>query len=629
MARPTDHVVIGIDFGTTFSGFVHNDRVAVSYSAKPDAPDDIKVIKSWPGGNNVLHDKVPSEITYGVMPRLADERKVLEDDAGDSQHNKLNTITPTRKRKADDAFDLSVFKTPTSTRKANASGTKDNAQMRWGFEVRTDESRLSCLKLLLDPDQSLPEFVSLDSIKQQLATSEKNVSSAVADYLRALFDHTKEMLQRQYGELFVSTISFRVVLTVPAVWSDAAKDATLKAAKTAGMGENIITISEPEAAAVYALQSIQHNRLSVGQNFTVIDAGGGTVDLITYAIRQLTPLRLEEVARGTGECCGAVFLNTAFEKWVQKKIGNKAFHSLRLDHPKTWLTASQFFEDYVKRKFDPASDESWSIPLPGLDQNPAAGLEGGYLFMSASDVESIFEPILGKVISLVDRQIRSVQDLGETVSALILVGGFGQSACLAKCLHWQISKSSPSIGVLQPLNAWTAVVRGAVLRGLEGQELVLSRKARRHYGIAASQDFDERIHSADVKYWDHFQQCWKAKDQMQWYIKKGETVPSDEPILFSFYRCFSMAFNKHASNELIVCEDDDAPSQLNARTRTICVMQSDLTDVPAPKWHQKHGLNGPYKRLNYKLGMQIESGGLSFDLRVDDVTYGKVTTTFD
>jgi len=47
------------------------------------------------------------------------------------------------------------------------------------------------------------------------------------------------------------------VLTVPAVWSDAAKVATLQAAERAGMGSryDMQMISEPEAATLYALQT--------------------------------------------------------------------------------------------------------------------------------------------------------------------------------------------------------------------------------------------------------------------------------------------------------------------------------------------------------------------------------------
>lgn len=64
------------------------------------------------------------------------------------------------------------------------------------------------------------------------------------------------------------------VLTVPAVWSDSAKNATLQAAERAGMGNRheLKLISEPEAAAIYTLKAIQPNYLKVGDNFVVCDA---------------------------------------------------------------------------------------------------------------------------------------------------------------------------------------------------------------------------------------------------------------------------------------------------------------------------------------------------------------------
>lgn len=37
--QPEDRIVVGIDFGTTMSG------VAFAYSAKPEAPDDMHVVK--------------------------------------------------------------------------------------------------------------------------------------------------------------------------------------------------------------------------------------------------------------------------------------------------------------------------------------------------------------------------------------------------------------------------------------------------------------------------------------------------------------------------------------------------------------------------------------------------------
>jgi hypothetical protein len=109
----------------------------------------------------------------------------------------------------------------------------------------------------------------------QLRKYDKTVMEAVSDYLAQIYKHTMETLTRRYGETFMSLTKVQFVLTVPAVWSDSAKDATLKAAEKAGMGKRheLQLISEPEAAAVYTLKAIQPNHLQIGDNFIVCDAG--------------------------------------------------------------------------------------------------------------------------------------------------------------------------------------------------------------------------------------------------------------------------------------------------------------------------------------------------------------------
>lgn len=105
--------------------------------------------------------------------------------------------------------------------------------MKRGFQVGADEQRIRCLKLLLDPDQNILRFVSYNDIEKQLALSQKNAKAVVAEYLGALFSHAQQVLIDRYGELFVATTKQQIVLTVPAVWSDAAKNKTLKAAEAA------------------------------------------------------------------------------------------------------------------------------------------------------------------------------------------------------------------------------------------------------------------------------------------------------------------------------------------------------------------------------------------------------------
>lgn len=43
-----DRLIVGVDFGTTFSG------VAAAYSA---TPDDVDIVKSWPGGNGMHNER--------------------------------------------------------------------------------------------------------------------------------------------------------------------------------------------------------------------------------------------------------------------------------------------------------------------------------------------------------------------------------------------------------------------------------------------------------------------------------------------------------------------------------------------------------------------------------------------
>lgn len=169
-------------------------------------------------------------------------------------------------------------------------------QPRWGFQLRPEEERLRCIKLMLDSRQELPNYVSQSDLRDQLQRKGKDARTVVADYLTELWEHAKEVLKRRWP--FMATSRVDVILTVPAVWSDAAKDATLTAAKRAGMGNNITLISEPEAAAVYTLKSMQPTHLRVGHNYIVCDAGGGTVDIIAFEIKQVTPLRMVESAEG-------------------------------------------------------------------------------------------------------------------------------------------------------------------------------------------------------------------------------------------------------------------------------------------------------------------------------------------
>ena len=83
-------------------------------------------------------------------------------------------------------------------------------------------------------------------------------------------------------------------------------------------------ISEPEAAALYALNALDPHGLKIGDTFMICDAGGGTVDLITYKVSSLKPiLKLAEASPGSGSLCGSSFLNRGFQEFLENKLGSE------------------------------------------------------------------------------------------------------------------------------------------------------------------------------------------------------------------------------------------------------------------------------------------------------------------
>ncbi|QIW97193.1 hypothetical protein AMS68_002711 [Peltaster fructicola] len=593
-----DRLVVGVDFGTTYSG------VAAVYSANPD---DLDIIKTWPGGNGITSDKVPTEIAYDVPAPTTTNGDVITD----------------------------------------AEKTQPARQIRWGFQFKPEEQRLRCIKLFLDRNQKLPHFVSPLETAAQLRRSDATVMDAVSDYLTKIYDHTIETLTRRYGESFMKTTKIEFVLTVPAVWSDAAKNATLQAAERAGMGKRheLKLISEPEAAAVYTLKTIQPNGLKVGDNFIVCDAGGGTVDLIAYKITQVAPLRVEESAVGSGGLCGSAFLNYRFEDHVRERLGDERYYMMREKKPKTWMMGLRYFEEFVKRNFNEDEHAEVNVPFPGLPDDEDAGLESGFLIMTSQQVKEIFEPVIREVIELLEGQVKAIKKKDGIISGIILVGGFGQSNYLYHKLKKHFNAAPPpvytekpthevakapqqNVEILQPLHAWTAVVRGAVLRGLEGS-LVEKRRSRWHYGTSYATVFDESKHPIADRYWSPLWERWMVSDRMQWHVARGTPISAEEPVSFHYTRNFRPGQSLVVEDDLVACEAETAPDAMDKTLINVCTLKTDLNAVDKSLFTRLTTTKGvEFDNLDFELHMKIESANLVFELRVDGVKYGSVQAEF-
>ncbi|EAW23710.1 uncharacterized protein NFIA_032750 [Aspergillus fischeri NRRL 181] len=571
-------IVVGIDFGTTYSGVAW---------ALQSSPEEVEVIKSWPGARNSESDVSKSS----------------------SQELTLPGTTP---------------KVPTTI-------SYENGKFFWGYQTPMFGEIIRGVKLLLDSTQEIDYTPAVQS-KDLLTKYDKKPLDIARDCLQLLVDSAKETLRRRFGKA-LDGMEITYVLTVPAVWTDKAKNMTLTAATDAGISAlDVILVSEPEAAALSCLNASQLDTLKDGDVVIICDAGGGTVDLISYCVKSVEPLELMEVTQGTGMAiCGSVLLDKRFENYLAGLLGEKTYQ--RLSH-KTRETAMNYWQDFPNfagaliEDDDGYSEVAYSVPLNGVSDKREIGLEGGFLTMSKENVGGIFLPVVDDIENLVQEQMLQVSMAGMQTKAILLVGGFGSSEYLFRRLQSAVI----NVTVMQPPNAWSAVVRGAVFRGLGGNQ-VGQRIARCHYGVTFEEEYNPRVHNARDKYWDAMTEMSYVADRMKWYIEKGKPISEDEPIRMSRHQDISeascMKQLKKVSQSLYICNLDKAPDHLTEGVFKVCTLEADLSAIPPYLFHSCTNSSGQkYYEVAFEIAMTPTSASILFDLEFNGVSYGSVQAKY-
>lgn len=89
--------------------------------------------------------------------------------------------------------------------------------------------------------------------------------------------------------------------------------------------------------------------------------------------------------------------------------------------PRSKAHMKRHFEEYLKRVFsDDASQDTFHCPVPGIVDDPRAGVEDGFLAISRADMKFIFDPVIVDVVKLVHEQVQKVEAIGQKVSVRCL-----------------------------------------------------------------------------------------------------------------------------------------------------------------------------------------------------------------
>ncbi|KAF8253388.1 actin-like ATPase domain-containing protein [Wilcoxina mikolae CBS 423.85] len=607
--------VVGVDFGTTFTS------VAFAHS---DSPEEVKLVQTWPKGatSGRSADQVPTEVHY-TNPQTRTKLwgyELSNISQGAMSPDPLKWF----KLLLQEKNTPTVSQTPASSR---------------GFRVhqRSPErpANLSALFQTLGVSSA-----GLSSPAQETAQKLRQIKitplQVVEDFLASVRELAVAEIGTSYQTKWVQGQKIEYVLSIPAIWSDAAKNLMVRAAEAAGYGihrDDFNLVSEPESAAAYTLKVIQPNDLNCGDTFIVCDAGGGTVDLISYKITNLKPLRLDESVSGTGDLCGSVFLDQRFEQYIRGKLGDKVINAMK---PRSKATMMRSWES-IKFMFGNSSGlGGYDVNVPGVPDDYEKKVDDSFHSMEGKDVQKIFDPFVDRIVKLVTQQVLEVQKKGENVAAILLVGGFGSSKYLLKRLQ-DASYGGEKLEVLQPVNAQTAIARGALLRGLDGS-IVRDRRSRRFYGCKASSVWFPGQGTDDHRYWDSRDDSFKVSGHLSWYIKHNMILGDHVSTSIGFFRLVPIE-NIHGfgpdlvfTDDLLACDKAVAPDyewQDEEAVYQVCPLRSDLTPIPYSKFQRTtNSMGEQFYKINFQLRLTLLGEVLKFESLFDGKVCGQVTAQY-
>ncbi|XP_052794098.1 heat shock 70 kDa protein 12A-like [Mya arenaria] len=537
-------LVAAIDFGTTYSGWAFSFR----HDFEAD-PTKIQA-KQWSGGHHV---SLKAPTTVLIKP----DGKTLEA-FGYEAEDKYAKLADDNKHRTHYYFKL--FK-----------------MMLYGKIGLTRDIMLED-----DKDQKLPA----------LTVFSLAIGHLRQDLLKTCNDRLKK------NKLTDGDIHW--VLTVPAIWNDAAKQFMREAAQKAGIASDNLSIAlEPEAASLFCrhlpIQQFSGNcgkslkTFDVGSKYMVLDAGGGTVDITVHEV--LPDGKLKELHKASGGDWGGTMIDNAFRQMLIKIFSLPVLRKFQLDHTDDYLDLLREFE-IKKRDIKPASDTKITLKIPSalaevfeketeegiqdaIDQSPYAGkikFTGDKMRADVSVYKHLFDDALEGIIEHISGLVRDPVTRGTT--SILMVGGFSESPLLQTA----IKNTFPKMTVIIPEEAGLVVLKGAVVFG-HGPNAIAKRVCKHTYGIELNTLFDDKEHDVSKRF-ESNGRCF-CKEIFDKHVEIGQCIKYGEP---QSERTYAPLTNTQDSVDIVVYASDEAsPKYVSDKgCQQIGKVTVDVRDMSVP-----------------------------------------------
>ena len=267
------------------------------------------------------------------------------------------------------------------------------------------------------------------------------------------------MKLKKDAEAYLNDKVTKAVITVPAYFNDAQRQATKDAGKVAGLEVERI-INEPTAAAIaYGIDKQDRN-----QKILVYDLGGGTFDVSVL-----------EIGDGVYEVLATAGNNKLggddFDQRIIDYLVSEFKRENGIDLSQDKLALQRLKDASEKAKKDLSSAVTTNVSLPFITQG-----SNGPLHLEKSITRAKFEELISDLVESTTKQVRdALKEAGLKSSELdkvLLVGGSTRIPCVQELVKRETGKEPSKEVNPDEVVAMGAAIQGGVLTG-EVDDLVL------------------------------------------------------------------------------------------------------------------------------------------------------------
>ena len=256
----------------------------------------------------------------------------------------------------------------------------------------------------------------------------------------------KEAAEQHLGEKVE-----KAVITVPAYFNDAQRQATKDAGKIAGL-EVLRIINEPTAAALaYGLDK------SEGKKIAVYDLGGGTFDV---SILEIGDGVFEVKATNGDTFLGGEDFDMRIVEYLADEFKKETGVDLRNDK----LALQRLKEEAEKAKKELSSTTQYEVNLPFISMNASGPLHLN-IKLSRAKLEALVEDLIVKTIAPCSQALKDAGLKKSDIDEVVLVGGMTRMPKVIEAVK-EFFGREPHKGVNpDEVVALGAAVQGGVLQG--------------------------------------------------------------------------------------------------------------------------------------------------------------------